>query len=200
MISLTGRQRDIVERAIDVIGDEGLSALTMRRLSDALGVTEPALYRHFENKSAILDAILSVLEAETYDRLPLETDATPHAVAAHFERLFELFADRPALATAVFLDEFASNDPQIAVRVRELLARNRERLARAFAAIGRRRHGQSAERSRRRSADLAEARATLLLGGVRLLVREWRLDGCSWNLPGRGRLLVRALLCNEEAL
>ena len=200
MKALTERQRDIVERAIDVIGDEGLAALTLRRLSDALGVTEPALYRHFEKKSAILDAILSVLEAETYDRLPLESDATPQAVAAHFDRLFEMFAERPALATAVFLDEFASSDPQVAVRVRELLARNRERLARAFEAIGKQRHGQSARRTRKRSADLAEARATLLLGGVRLLVREWRLDGCSWDLPGRGRQLVRALLCIEEEL
>ena len=35
--------------------------------------------------------------------------------------------------------------------------------------------------------------ATLLLGGVRLVVREWRLDGCRWSLAERGRRLVAAL-------
>lgn len=198
MKALTDRQRDIVERAVEVIGDEGLHGLTMRRLSESLGVTEPALYRHFENKSAILDAILATLEAETYERMPLPSDATPQSIVEHFTRLFELFDERPALATVVFLDEFASADPRITERVRDLLGRNRDRLATAFAGIA----GRSGDRESRQGKNTTDerdrARATLLLGGVRLLVREWRLDGCSWNLPERGALLVRALFENQE--
>lgn len=197
MRPLTSRQRDIVNRAIEVIGDEGLQALTMRRLSESLGVTEPALYRHFENKTAILDTILAVLESETYERIPLKADATLHAIAQHFARLFELFTERPALATVVFLDEFASADPQITDRVRDLLVRNRERLTVALATISGRAPA-TAHREGRTSDEEARARATLLLGGVRLLVREWRLDGYAWNLPERGTVLVRALFCDEE--
>lgn len=66
-----------------------------------------------------------------------------------------------------FRDEFASTDPQVTVRVRDLLARNR-------------------------------ARATLLLGGIRFLVHEWRLDGYTWSLPERGGLLVSVLFCDKE--
>ena len=183
MATLTDRQRQIVDRAIELIGSHGLSALTMRRLSEALGVTEPALYRHFENKSAILDAMLLVLEAETYDKLPLEEDATPKALVSHFERLFALIVERPALATVVLADELAAGDEQILVRVRQLLAKNRSRLVGVLRTLAR----QSA-----RNVD-AESLATLLLGGVRLLVREWQLDGCSWDLVGRGRRLVGAL-------
>ena len=135
MRELTDRQRQIVDHAIEMIGEGGLSGLTMRRLSERLGVTEPALYRHFENKTAILAAMLTVLEAETYKRLPLDTTASPDALVAHFDRLFALLTERPALATVVFLDEFAATDPELQAMVRELLAKNRERLATAFAAM-----------------------------------------------------------------
>ena len=46
-----------IDHAIEMIGEGRLSGLTMRRLSERLGVTKPALYRHFENKTAILAAM-----------------------------------------------------------------------------------------------------------------------------------------------
>ena len=205
MGQLTNRQRQIVDHAIEMIGEGGLTALTMRRLSERLGVTEPALYRHFENKTAILAAMLTVLEAETYERIPLDANATPDALVTHFDRLFALLAERPALATVVFLDEFATTDPELQAMVRDLLAKNRERLATAFAAM----HAPSATNGATPDAAAREAAAaagaatagapdpdslaTLLLGGVRLVVREWRLDGCRWDLAERGRRLVAAL-------
>ena len=187
MRDLTDRQRQIVDHAIEMIGEGGLSGLTMRRLSVRLGVTEPALYRHFENKTAILAAMLGVLEAETYERLPFDQTATPDALAAHFDRLFALLTERPALATVVFLDEFATTDPELQAMVSELLAKNRERLATAFAAM------QTHSPVEAVPVPDPDSLATLLLGGVRLVVREWRLDGCRWDLAERGRRLVAAL-------
>jgi AcrR family transcriptional regulator len=185
MEALTGRQQQVVEQAIEVIGKGGLRDLTMRRLSKRLGITEPALYRHFENKTAILSAIFAELEAETYGQLPLDENATPEALSAHFERLLTLFASRPALATVVFLDEFAAAEPDLQSRVRSLLARNHSRLAAGLSGMQFR--GMSTTEID------SDSFATLLLGGIRLLVREWRLDGCNWDLVERGRRLVVAL-------
>jgi AcrR family transcriptional regulator len=198
MRELTERQRQIVDHAIEMIGEGGLSGLTMRRLSERLGVTEPALYRHFENKTAILAAMLAVLEAETYERLPLDDSASPDALVTHFDRLFALLTERPALATVVFLDEFAATDPELQSMVRELLAKNKERLATAFAAMQARREPDAAASGAAATGSAATALdpdslSTLLLGGVRLVVREWRLDGCRWDLAERGRRLVAAL-------
>ena len=190
MRQLTDRQRQIVDHAIEMIGEGGLSGLTMRRLSERLDVTEPALYRHFENKTAILAAMLAVLEAETYERIPLDPAASPDALAAHFDRLFALLTERPALATVVFLDEFAAADPALQAMVRDLLAKNRGRLATAFATM----RAHAATKGIRTDAGPdPDSLATLLLGGVRLVVREWRLDGCRWDLAERGRRLVAVL-------
>ena len=189
-MNLTDRQRQIVDHAIEMIGEGGLASLTMRRLSDRLGVTEPALYRHFENKTAILAAMILVLEAETYERLPFGKPVAPEALVTHFNHLFNLLSERPALATIVFLDEFASADPELQAMVRSLLSKNRERIANAFASMAPRENDGTPPGT----VPDADSLATLLLGGIRLVVREWRLDGCSWNLGERGGRLVAALI------
>ncbi|MFI6907618.1 TetR/AcrR family transcriptional regulator [Nonomuraea sp. NPDC050394] len=44
----------IVERALEIGDDEGLDAVTIRRLATDLGVTPMALYWHFKNKELLL--------------------------------------------------------------------------------------------------------------------------------------------------
>jgi len=48
---------DVVERAIGVLDETGLEALSMRRLAADLGVQVGALYHHFDNKAALLAAV-----------------------------------------------------------------------------------------------------------------------------------------------
>jgi TetR/AcrR family transcriptional regulator, tetracycline repressor protein len=62
----TGRPRRltsslVVGEARRIGAEEGIEALTMRRLADALGVMPNALYTYFPDKAAILDAVLDDL-------------------------------------------------------------------------------------------------------------------------------------------
>lgn len=47
----------IRDQALAIIDEDGLEALTMRRLADRLNVQAASLYTHFPNKEAVLDAI-----------------------------------------------------------------------------------------------------------------------------------------------
>lgn len=64
-------RRGIQEVALRLIDEDGLEALTMRKLGGALGVDPMALYRHFENKEALLDGVTELLwarvERESHD-------------------------------------------------------------------------------------------------------------------------------------
>jgi len=65
--SSTPRRREpltrerILRAALHVMDEEGLEAVTMRRLGRELGVEAMSLYNHVEDKEAILDGILEVV-------------------------------------------------------------------------------------------------------------------------------------------
>jgi len=47
-------QREILKRACELYVTGGSEAVSMRRLASDLGVTAPALYRHYASKEQIL--------------------------------------------------------------------------------------------------------------------------------------------------
>jgi TetR/AcrR family tetracycline transcriptional repressor len=65
------RQR-VVTEALTVIAEEGIQALTMRRLAARLGVVPGALYHHVRNKQQLQDLVLDNVLAE----LDLHLDPT----------------------------------------------------------------------------------------------------------------------------
>jgi AcrR family transcriptional regulator len=57
----TGSTRErILEEARDLYLKGGLSGLSMRKIADRVGVSATALYRHFEDKEALLMAVVEV--------------------------------------------------------------------------------------------------------------------------------------------
>jgi AcrR family transcriptional regulator len=65
----------IVARAVELLDAGGIEGLSMRRLGDALGVEAMALYHHFPNKDAMLDAVAARIIEETGPALPVEDAA-----------------------------------------------------------------------------------------------------------------------------
>lgn len=64
-----GLTRELVLRtAITVADDEGIDAVTLRRLAEVLGVHPTSIYNHVPNKEAILDGMIETMLAEA--RLP----------------------------------------------------------------------------------------------------------------------------------
>ncbi len=78
-------REQIVDTALQIVDEEGLEALSMRRLGAALGVEAMALYRHVPNKEALLDLTLERMRSEV--------------------RIEESHPDNPAeLLAAIFLE------------------------------------------------------------------------------------------------
>jgi AcrR family transcriptional regulator len=50
-------RRSLLEEAVRTIRDDGAAALTLRAVAERLGVSRTALYRHFADKSALLNAV-----------------------------------------------------------------------------------------------------------------------------------------------
>lgn len=89
----------MVDAALALADSEGLEALTIRRLAQALGVTPTALYWHFADKQAVLDALGDRLWQETLEELgPAKTHDAWDEIRAVFEAVVAVFRRHPALA------------------------------------------------------------------------------------------------------
>ena len=75
----------ITQAAVLLYAAEGPKGFTMRRLGAVLGVRASALYRHFENKEAILDAVASA--ADTRLAAALQSSAKRPPRSKLLERL-----------------------------------------------------------------------------------------------------------------
>ena len=64
----------ILDAAAELVAKDGLDALSMRRLAQRLDVWPMALYRYFDDKDALTDAIV---ERATADVVVAESGATP---------------------------------------------------------------------------------------------------------------------------
>jgi AcrR family transcriptional regulator len=56
-----GRRGEILAAALSVFADSGYDCGSMRSIAEKVGVTEPALYRHFPGKEAILGALVMMV-------------------------------------------------------------------------------------------------------------------------------------------
>ncbi|WP_030451744.1 TetR/AcrR family transcriptional regulator [Herbidospora cretacea] len=86
-------RRKVLETALAIVDEEGLDALSIRRLGEALNVNGASLYHHFRNKDEILDGVtqlaLESVEFPVPDHpswrvwLPLTAYRTRAALVAH---------------------------------------------------------------------------------------------------------------------
>ena len=55
-------RRGIAEEALRLVEEEGMEALTTRRLAKRLGVEGPSLYNHVANRDDLLDEMTSLID------------------------------------------------------------------------------------------------------------------------------------------
>jgi AcrR family transcriptional regulator len=84
-------ERALVETAVRLIQDEGVQALTLRGVGARLGVSRTALYRHFDDKQALLARVAAegfrrfheALSAAVARAVSKRTDPLPAMAAAY---------------------------------------------------------------------------------------------------------------------
>ena len=73
----------IIDAAAKILVDEGYQSLSMRRVAQAVGCSQMAMYRHFTNKEALTQHICTQL----YKRFALKMNAELESEDDDWERL-----------------------------------------------------------------------------------------------------------------
>ena len=63
------RKEEIVQTCMDIFMEKGVKGLTMKAIAERIHISEPAIYRHFHNKQAVLIAMIHHIRDELFKRV-----------------------------------------------------------------------------------------------------------------------------------
>ncbi|HPA73069.1 MAG TPA: TetR/AcrR family transcriptional regulator [Spirochaetota bacterium] len=182
MKTVSRRQKEIMEAALDIMSAHGIQRLTVKNLARALKVTEPALYRHFKSKQDMLLSILSWYGEFFAGIVKKAGNTGPGAIdgiGALYGEMFRAFVERPALSMVLFSEDIFRYDARLSREVAGIIDMTHD-------AIG----GMLREGIRRgeiRKDVPSRQMSWMVMGTMRLVVTKWRISGYALDLAGEGR-------------
>lgn len=182
-MELTKRQNEIIDAALRLTATQGIQGLTVKNLSASIGVTEPALYRHFKNKSEIVHAMVERFDNDVPMVRPNQRGF--ETIADFVTARFELVNGNPDLAKVMFAEELFMNDPEFTAHMMKMM--HRHKTAWELSIL----QGQEDGEIRR---DIApDILFRLILGPVRLLIKQWGMTNGAFDLRIKGKELLDSL-------
>lgn len=109
-------KREMMERARKIYREEGVEALSMRRLAHELGISTMAIYSYFANKQALLDGLwIEIFEALTAELLDASSDQRgPRKVLeAHVRRSMDFWERHPEQFRMIYLSQSSASLSEI---------------------------------------------------------------------------------------
>ena len=186
-MELTARQQEIIKVSISLIADKGIQSLTIKNISQAIGISEPAIYRHFQNKFEILMTILNSFELIATDVLHSEDIKSLNSLdKIEFFLLdrYQRCAKNPKLAKVMFAEENFQDDERLANKVLNIMHSHKAAMHKVISA------GQNLGEIRDDIDSISLFR--IIFGPMRLLIKQWGLSGCKFNLVQEGKRLWEA--------
>ena len=193
---MTARQMDIINAAIHIISQEGYQDLTTKHLAEHVGVSEAALYRHFDSKTDLIHCILEyfqTLAEEAMGNIHSDIADPLEQVKAFVVNRYKLFMENPDLARVMFSEEIFQNNRTLAEHNLSIMHYHREQLVTSI---------QAAQEQGEIRADLEPIQIfRIIVGSMRLLVMQWQLCGYEFVLTEEGEKLwqtIAALIQSKQ--
>lgn len=186
---LSERQQQILDESVKLIDNKGIQGFTIKNLSKEIGISEPAIYRHFESKIEILTTILDIFKSNMIQNQKIFTDISIdplERLRRFFNRVFEMFTKNPALISVIFSEEIFQNETILKEKVNNIQNLN-EMLVNSIL------KEMQAKKEMSRFADI-EMISLMMFGSIRLLVKKWKYSNHSFDLIEKGNNLFNTLI------
>jgi len=183
-MDFTKRQIEIIDASKDLIGKKGLQNLTIKNLAKEMSFSEPALYRHFKDKTSILKALLlfhrEILKGEIFKIF--ESDKSS---LIKFQEIIKFkfghIKKNPALVMIVFSETSFQYSSILSSVVSKIMEQRSKKIIQLL------KEGQ--ENNEIRNDLEAEQLATIIMGGIRKTILSWKLGGFKSDLSLEGEKL-----------
>ena len=118
------RQEQIIEAALELIGAEGVNALSIAGIAERVGIVPSALYRHFKSKDDVLDAVLKSLKTRLLGNVSIVRKETPGALPrlkSLLMRHARMLSENRAIPLVVFSDGIYTGHPERKAKVAAII-------------------------------------------------------------------------------
>lgn len=190
MKEFTDRQIEIMEAATNRISKFGIQNLTIKTLAEDIGLSEPALYRHFKSKNEILFSLLEYFKTEMKNRIqtiPLKvSDTEADKLRAIFNSQLQTFVSKPAIVSVIFAESIFHYEENLSNKVSEIMDLMQEFVKENIS--------KGKELGQYNKLIGASTLTTIIIGGIRMTVLKWKLSGHKSNLIKDGNAVLDGIL------
>ncbi|MCD4820359.1 MAG: TetR/AcrR family transcriptional regulator [Candidatus Cloacimonetes bacterium] len=179
----TERQEQIVKTAIKLIANKGIQNLTTKNLAKEIGISEPALYRHFDNKLEILKGVIHYFQITmkpAFDKMR-ESDQPIKQVRLLFVTHLQIFSNNSDFAKIFFSESNFQNEEVLMTSMNKIMSSSRKELEKIIIA------GQKNNEIRSDISSISILR--MIIGSMRFLVTQWSISGMIFDLENEGNQL-----------
>lgn len=177
-MSTEERQKEILDVALNIIHKDGYKNLTVRNIANRIDISEPAVYRHFDNKEDIVRSLAEMMFNENSPDIDQEMYEDPHSLLKEIlNSQFEELEEDPNVTAVLFHGELFREFPE----VERLFVKHRQKKKEFLKKVVR--EGQ--ERGYFSNDVNPEIFALIFMGSVRMSALEWRGEGFSYSLTGK---------------
>ena len=185
---LSKRQSEIIQKSIEIIAQKGIQGLTIKNLSKEIGISEPAIYRHFESKTEILLALLQNFEevlSFMRDTLTNAKESSISKIEFMFSKIIEIFSLEPSLISVIFSEEIFKNEKVLKKKIVEIMNSKITTVENII------KEGQ--ENGEIRTDIDNKTLALMVVGSLRFMVKKWDIQDKHEDLQPEGRKLIDGL-------
>lgn len=185
------RKREIVETALVLADQKGVGMLSTTHIAAEIGVSQPAIFRHFPTKSDLWENVAKSLVAEMTERwrVVLRSSQQARQMARDLARTqLEFIVLRPAVLDIVFSRQLHHENPEIKHMFQGLMAR----LVGHFDKLLKSLHPDEPPQFHRDA-------ALILIGTVQSTALRWSLNDKRFDLVDEGMRLIERQLNERSA-
>jgi len=188
------RKDEIIEAALKLADAVGPDSLTTERIAREVGITQPAVFRHFPRKHDIWQAVVDWIGACLMQRWSAVVDSRGEpadTLRALVRAQLNLIRSTPAIPAILFSRELHAKNHVLRKAVLAMMARFHEVLTKII---------EEGRRGGQFRGDLdAGAAAYAVIALVQGAALRWSLSGRNFNLVEEGEGLLQMLLYGLEA-
>jgi AcrR family transcriptional regulator len=188
------RKDEILNIAIKIIDEAGFSALSMKRVGEIAGISEPAVYRYFKSKenlvNEIFNKIISIHKhiSEKYE----DCDDDLYKIESILLEHLEYYEKNREITALIFSSDAFSYSNRIKNKISPIL-KERENLMISLI--------ENAQKKGIIKKINPDHLTKMISGSIMLLIVNWRMENFSFSLVEKGKILIdtiKTIIINKD--